>query len=218
MQGSHITREMLLQAYAAGVFPMADGADDDDLYWVDPEMRGILPLDGLIISRSLRKTIRSDRFHVTANRAFTAVLDACAEAVPDRPSTWINADIKRLVTDLHNLGFAHSVECWQNGDLVGGLYGVHIGGAFFGESMFHRARDASKTALVHLVARLRQGGFTLLDTQFVTDHLISLGAVEIPRDTYLARLQDALPIDGDYLLAGDSLDGTTALQLITQTS
>ncbi len=218
MRGDRVTPDLLLQAYASGVFPMADGREDDELYWVDPDQRGILPLNALRISRSLKKTVRTDRFQVTFNTCFDQIVEACAAPAPDRPSTWINHDIQSLYGALHTLGHAHSVECWQDGKLAGGLYGVHLRGAFFGESMFHRVRDASKVALVHLAARLIAGGFTLLDTQFVTPHLMSLGAVEIPRGEYHARLRDALSTNGDLQAIGSEVDGTTALQRITQIS
>ena len=183
---------ILLRAYATGIFPMADSRHAREVYWVEPERRGILPLDGFRLSRSLAKTLRSDRFHVTADRAFGRVVAACAEAAPDRPSTWINGQIEAACAELHARGYAHSLECWRGGALVGGLYGVSLGGAFFGESMFSRARDASKVALAHLVARLRIGNFRLLDCQFITEHLASLGAIEIPRDDYVSLLDWAV--------------------------
>ena len=190
---------LLLRAYAAGIFPMADSRDAQSVYWVEPEMRGILPLDGFRLSHSLAKTVRSDRFAVTADRAFGRVIAACAEATPDRPATWINRQIETACSELHLRGHAHSIECWEGETLVGGLYGVSLGGAFFGESMFSRRRDASKVALAHLVARLRFGTYRLLDCQFITDHLASLGAIEIPRDDYVSVLDWALS-------AGDSAD------------
>jgi leucyl/phenylalanyl-tRNA--protein transferase len=183
-----ITSEILVRAYSIGLFPMAEDADSEHLYWVEPELRGIFPLDGLVVSRSLAKTVRADAFEVRADGAFTEVMKACA----DRDKTWINADILRLYRELHDRGQAHSIEARQDGVLVGGLYGVSLGAAFFGESMFHVARDASKVALVHLVARLRAGGYKLLDTQFITPHLASLGAVEISRKAYRALLADAI--------------------------
>ena len=184
--------QMVLGAYAVGVFPMADGRDTEDVYWVEPSERAVLPLDGFHLSHSLRKTIVADRFRVTANRAFPDILRLCAEAVTDRPDTWINAPIERVTNRLHDMGFAHSIEIWDGDSLVGGLYGIAIGRAFFGESMVSRARDASKVAMAWLVARLRLGGFTLLDCQFLTDHLASLGAVEISRADYLVALSAAL--------------------------
>jgi leucyl/phenylalanyl-tRNA--protein transferase len=165
---AEITPEVLLRAYAVGIFPMAESADDPTLFWVEPEERGVIPLDGLKVSSRLARTVRSDRFRVTVDRAFGEVIDGCAEAKPGRDNTWINRRIRTLYTGLHVIGHCHSVEVWEGDQLAGGLYGVNLGGAFFGESMFHRARDASKVALVHLVARLIAGGFTLLDTQYVT--------------------------------------------------
>ncbi|WP_442753401.1 leucyl/phenylalanyl-tRNA--protein transferase [Methylocystis sp. JAN1] len=187
-----ITPQLLLRAYSIGLFPMAESAEDDQLFWVDPEKRAIFPLDTLIVSRSLAKTVRSDRFEVVVDRDFDAVIEACAAPAPDREKTWINGEIRRLYRELFDMGFAHTVECWREGRLVGGLYGVALRGAFFGESMFHRERDASKVALVHLVARLRAGGFQLLDTQFMTSHLSSLGAIEISREAYHRALEEAL--------------------------
>jgi len=184
-----LTPELLLRAYAEGLFPMAERQDDPDLFWVSPEKRGVIPLDRFHVSRRLAKTVRSDRFTVGFDHAFVDVMRACAAT---RPETWINAEILRLYTALHASGHAHSVECRREGALVGGLYGVSLGGAFFGESMFSLERDASKVALVHLVAQLIRGGYALLDTQFITAHLAQFGAVEIPRVAYLARLNDAL--------------------------
>jgi len=171
---------------------MADGADDPSVHWVEPRMRAILPLDGFRLSRSLRKVICADRFRVTTDRVFSEMLALCAEPAPDRPTTWINPVIKASYERLFRLGHAHSVECWLDGELAGGLYGVSLGRAFFGESMVSRARDASKVALAHLVARLRAGGWQLLDCQFITPHLASLGAIEIPQADYLARLYSVL--------------------------
>ena len=180
--------QTLLAAYASGLFPMADSRDDEDVYWVEPRDRAILPLDGLRLSRSLAKTIKSDRFTVTADRDFAAVVRACAAPSEGREDTWINPLIETSYAGLFAAGHAHSVECWRDGRLVGGLYGVSLGRAFFGESMFSRATDASKVALAWLVARLRAGGFTLLDCQFMTQHLASLGAVEMPQGRYLELL------------------------------
>ena len=191
---------LLLQAYAIGVFPMSDDRDASDVYWVEPKKRAILPLDGLRLSHSLAKTVRQDRFRVTANRDFAGIVALCAQAAPDRPSTWINGPIELAYRHLHDIGFAHSIECWDGDELVGGLYGVALGRAFFGESMVSRRTDASKVALAWLVARLRVGGFTLLDCQFMTDHLRSLGAVEIDQPAYLQLLGAAL--DGVALGAG----------------
>ena len=183
---------LLLKAYAAGIFPMADGRDATDVYWVDPRKRGVLPLDGFRLSRSLAKTLKSEKFETTVDRAFNDVVKSCAEMASDRPATWINHQIEASVSRLHSAGHAHSVETWVDGSLVGGLYGVRLGRAFFGESMFSRAKDASKVALAHLVARLRVGDFALLDCQFITPHLASLGAKEIDRTDYMVLLSSAL--------------------------
>ena len=193
-----ITPALLLRAYASGVFPMADSATDPDIYWVEPALRGIIPLRGLHVPRRLRRTVRKGPFEIRVNTAFDAVMAGCAAPAPGRENTWINTTIRRLYNQLHEMGHAHSVECWQGERLAGGLYGVQLNGAFFGESMFSRARDASKVALVHLVARLNAGGFSLLDAQFITDHLARLGAIEIPREAYLARLGRALRHEADF--------------------
>ena len=185
---TNLDPELLLRAYSIGVFPMSDSRDARDVFWVEPKRRAILPLDGFHLSRSLRKTIRSGRFVVTRDQAFTDVVQYCAE----REETWINAQIETSYRQLHQLGHAHSIECWEGGELVGGLYGVKLGAAFFGESMFSLRTDASKVALAWLVARLRVGGFTLLDCQFMTDHLRSLGAVEVRQDDYVVMLSAAL--------------------------
>jgi leucyl/phenylalanyl-tRNA--protein transferase len=202
-----LSPEILLRAYRAGIFPMAEAADDDELFWVDPERRGILPLDGFHLPRRLRRVVRQDRFTVRIDSDFTATLVSCAAATEKRPNTWINDEIVRLYTALFERGAAHSVECWQGERLVGGLYGVSIAGAFFGESMFSRAADASKVALVHLVARLRLGGYRLLDLQFVTPHLAQFGAIEVPRAQYHRLLADALRYRGDF---GRTTDGAGA--------
>ncbi|MEQ6335410.1 leucyl/phenylalanyl-tRNA--protein transferase [Sphingobium sp. MK2] len=183
---------ILLQAYTIGVFPMADDRDAAEVYWVEPKQRAILPLDGFHLSKSLAKKIRRDQFRVTANRAFADILALCAEAAPDRPSTWINREIESAYRHLYAIGYAHSIEVWDGDELVGGLYGVALGRAFFGESMVSRRTDASKVALAWLVARLRFGGFTLLDCQFMTDHLHSMGAVEISQRDYLQLLGAAV--------------------------
>ncbi|MFC5306294.1 leucyl/phenylalanyl-tRNA--protein transferase [Azospirillum picis] len=193
-----LSAPVLLRAYAAGIFPMAESAESRELHWFDPERRGILPLDAFHVPRSLRKVLRRRPFDLRFDSAFQAVIEGCAEATEDRPKTWINDDIVRLYTDLYETGFAHSVECWKDGRLVGGLYGVSIGGAYFGESMFSRETGASKVALVHLVARLRAAGFALLDTQFVTEHLSRFGAVEIPRNEYRRRLAAAMERKTDF--------------------
>jgi leucyl/phenylalanyl-tRNA--protein transferase len=217
---SEITPEVLLRAYACGIFPMAESADDPTLFWVEPEMRGVIPLDGLNISSRLARTVRSDAFTVSVNTAFKAVISGCAAPQPGRDDTWINKRIYDLYTGLHQLGHAHSVEVWQNDDLVGGLYGVSLGRAFFGESMFHLARDASKVALVHLVARLIAGGFVLLDTQYVTEHLRSLGAVEISRRRYRSLLDKAVAGEADFLRlpADRPVGGARALEIIGERS
>lgn len=189
---SGITPEILLRAYAIGLFPMAESADDPEIFWVEPEFRGILPLEGFHVSKSLMKTLRKKHFEIRVNTSFDAVIEACAAAAPGRPSTWINGTIRSLYSALHRMGHAHSVEAWQNDELVGGLYGVSLGSAFFGESMFSRRTDASKVCLVHLVERLRSKGFTLLDTQFTTDHLKSFGAVDIPKEEYRGLLEAAM--------------------------
>jgi leucyl/phenylalanyl-tRNA--protein transferase len=193
-----LTPAILLRAYAEGIFPVAERRGDTDLFWVSPEMRGIIPLDAFHIPKRLARTVRSDRFKVTADMAFADVMRACAEPADDRPESWINDEILRLYTALHAAGHAHSIECWRNGKLVGGLYGVKLGGAFFGESMFTRERDASKVALVHLVARLRRGGFSLLDTQFLTAHLARFGTIEIPRAQYHDLLARAISHDAEF--------------------
>ena len=187
-----VTTDLVLRAYRHGLFPMAEGRAGDKLFWLDPIKRGILPLDGFHLSRRLLRTVLSDTFTVTADRNFPGTIAGCATPLPDRTDTWINPQIERLFTELFRMGYAHSVETWQDGTLVGGLYGVALGGAFFGESMFSFARDASKVALVHLVARLRLGGFQLLDTQFVTSHLAQFGAAEIPRELYKQLLAAAV--------------------------
>ncbi len=202
-----LTPDLLLRAYAAGYFPMAESSDSAELYWFDPNRRGILPLDDFHVPRRLRRTVRRNRFEVVCNRDFASVIAACAEPTDKRLNTWINEEIFRLYTSLHAKGFAHSIESWRNGALVGGLYGVALGGAFFGESMFSRESDASKVALVHLVARLRHGGFTLLDAQFVTDHLSQFGAIEIPRTIYRRLLSRAIGRRTDF--AG--IDGVAAM-------
>ncbi len=184
--------DLLVRAYSIGVFPMADSQDAPDVFWVEPKRRGILPLGQFHLPRSLAKVLRSERFELTTDRAFAEVMHACAEATPERPSTWINGLILDAYQALFDRGQAHSVECWREGRLVGGLYGVHLGGAFFGESMFTRERDASKVALAHLVARLRVGGFTLLDTQFLTDHLARFGTIEVGREDYKLLLSNSI--------------------------
>ena len=211
----------LLACYARGVFPMADAREDARVFLIDPEHRGVIPLERFHVSRRLARTVRGEPFEVRVDTAFPEVVLACAAAGPGRPETWINRPIERLYLQLHKLGFAHSVECWKDGVLLGGLYGVALRGAFFGESMFSRARDASKVALVHLVARLTTGGFRLLDAQFMTEHLTQFGAEEISRSEYHRRLQRALAADADFQRggAGAALGGGAAvLQAISQAS
>jgi leucyl/phenylalanyl-tRNA---protein transferase len=183
---------MLMKAYAAGIFPMAECREAKEVYWVEPKRRGILPLEGFHLSRSLAKLLKCERFETTCDAAFADVVKQCAAPAPDRDNSWINDQIEAAVSLLHASGHAHSIETWQDGRLVGGLYGIRLGRAFFGESMFSRTRDASKVALAHLVARLRLGGFTLLDCQFLTPHLASLGAIEIARADYVSLLSSAL--------------------------
>jgi leucyl/phenylalanyl-tRNA---protein transferase len=194
--------DLVLRAYAMGVFPMSDHRAANSVYWVEPRLRGVLPLDGFHLSRSLKKTILADRFRVTVDTAFERILRLCAEAAADRPDTWISNPIERVFVQLHRRGFAHSVECWDGDRLAGGLYGLALGRAFFGESMVTRVRDASKVALAHLVARLKAGGFALLDCQFLTEHLATLGTVEVPRDDYVALLAAALGEGSGGLAAG----------------
>jgi len=207
-----LTPNLLLRAYAAGIFPMAESADDPEIFWVDPEQRGILPLDEFHLPRRLKRTLRQDLFQVRCNYAFEAVVRGCAEPAPDRPKTWINDQIVRLYSALFQSGFAHSVEAWRGDELVGGLYGVALGGAFFGESMFSRVADASKVALAQLVARLRLGGFRLLDTQFVTAHLQQFGAVEIPRAQYRRRL--AAAIEAEAYFPREALGGAAVVSVL----
>jgi leucyl/phenylalanyl-tRNA--protein transferase len=212
-----ITPEVLLKAYACGIFPMAESAEDPALYWLEPEKRGVIPLDRFHLPSRLARTVRSDRFTVTVNRDFDAVLEGCAEPRPGRPRTWINARIRVLYRKLHDRRHCHSLEVYDGDTLVGGLYGVTLGRAFFGESMFHRARDASKVALVHLIARLKAGGFKLLDTQFVTDHLRIFGAIEVPRRQYHKLLEAALTGEGDFAALGTKspVSGAQVLALLT---
>jgi len=193
-----LTPGLLLRAYAAGVFPMAEHRDDTELFWVDPEHRGIIPLDTFHIPRRLKKTLRHAPFDIKIDTAFEAVMAACADPAPGRETTWINDAIMQGYAMLHQLGHAHSVEAWRDGELIGGLYGVRLAGAFFGESMFSRASDASKICLVHLVDRLRHGGFILLDTQFLTDHLVNFGAVEVSRAAYHRLLKESLAVEADF--------------------
>jgi leucyl/phenylalanyl-tRNA---protein transferase len=209
-----ITPEVLLKAYACGIFPMAESADDPSLHWIEPDLRGVIPLDRFYVSSRLARTVRSDQFTVTVNRDFDGVIDGCAEPQPGRPRTWINERIRTLYRKLYERRHCHSIEVYAGDDLVGGLYGVALGRAFFGESMFHRVRDASKVALVHLVARLRAGGFVLLDTQFVTDHLKLFGAIEVPRRQYHKLLETALSGEGDFAALDKS--GASGAQVLAQ--
>lgn len=209
-----VTPTLLLRAYAAGVFPMADSAETDEIFWVEPRMRGILPLDQFHLSRSFRKRLQRGGFHVTIDEAFATVVQGCA----NRPETWINRPIHNLYCSLHKLGHAHSIEVWADDRLIGGLYGVRLGGAFFGESMFSRAPDGSKIALAYLVARLRAGGFALLDTQFTTTHLERLGARTVPKEIYQTLLSEALRLQGDFWALSPAASPASVAQLITQTS
>jgi leucyl/phenylalanyl-tRNA--protein transferase len=212
-----ITPEVLLKAYACGIFPMAESAEDPALFWIEPEKRGVIPLDRFHVPARLARTVRSDRFLVTVDRDFDAVLDGCAQPCSGRARTWINERIRVLYRKLYERRHCHSIEVYEADRLVGGLYGVTLGRAFFGESMFHRARDASKVALVHLVARLKAGGFRLLDTQFVTDHLKTFGATEVPRRQYHKLLEAALAGEGDFA-ALDLKRPVTGAQALAQLS
>jgi leucyl/phenylalanyl-tRNA--protein transferase len=203
MEMPDLTPDMLLKAYAVGVFPMAEDRNDPELFWVDPRMRGIIMLDRFHVPRSLRKVIRRGQFEVTCDRDFEGVIEACAESTDERPRTWINDKIIELYSTLHRMGHAHSVECRLSGQVVGGLYGVSLGGVFFGESMFSRITDASKVALVHLVASLRLGGYRFVDTQFITRHLARFGAVELPRNEYRKLLSQSLGIRAKFVADPD---------------
>lgn len=216
-----INADLLLDAYRHGHFPMADGREDEEIFWLDPEWRGVLPLDGFHVPRRLARTMRNSAFTVTVDQAFEQVIGYCAATTENRRSTWINSLIEHSFINLFERGHAHSVEVWSDSDLIGGLYGASIGGAFFGESMFSRQTDASKIALVHLVARLRVGGYSLLDTQFITDHLARFGAEEIAVDDYKARLARAVQNTGNFYELGGTgavLAAGAVLQLTTQTS
>lgn len=213
-----ITPELLLQAYRVGVFPMGERRDDPKLYWLDPRLRAVLPLEGFHLSRRLARTVRSGPFEVSADTDFAATVRACAEPRPGHPESWINDPIIDLYSELHRRGHAHSIECRVDGALVGGLYGVTVGAAFFGESMFSRQRDASKVALVHLVARLIQGDFRLLDCQFMTEHLRSFGAIEIQRDEFRVRLAEAVDRPAVFQRELGGADPCAILQASTRTS
>jgi leucyl/phenylalanyl-tRNA--protein transferase len=210
-----ITPEVLLKAYACGIFPMAESAEDPALYWIEPERRGVIPLDRFHVPLRLARTVRAEMFSVVVNRDFDGVIDGCAEPKPGRARTWINTRIRTLYGKLFERGHCHTVEVYADERLAGGLYGVTLGRAFFGESMFHRARDASKVALVHLVARLKAGGFVLLDTQFVTEHLKTFGAMEVSRRAYHKQLEAALVGHGNFaaLPTDQPLSGAEALRL-----
>jgi leucyl/phenylalanyl-tRNA--protein transferase len=224
------TADDLVTCYRRGVFPMAEARDDERVFLIDPERRGVLPLESFHISRRLARTIRANPFEIRIDTAFDAVIEACASPAPDRPETWINAPIRHLYRELFARGLVHTVECWSNDRLAGGLYGVALGGAFFGESMFSLQRDASKIALAHLVKRLIAGGYGLLDAQFMTDHLAQFGAVEMARADYRRALAKALPLPADFYrlaplagadaagVAGATDAGAGVLQAITQTS
>ena len=218
MSPDAFTPEDLIACYQRGVFPMADARDDDRIFLIDPEQRGVQPLDAFHIPRRLARTVRAEPFQVRIDTAFDAVVDACAAPGKGRPETWINRPIQDLYRALFTRGQAHTVECWSEGKLVGGLYGVSIGAAFFGESMFSRRRDASKVALVHLVARLKTGGYHLLDMQFLTEHLAQFGAQDIAKAEYHRRLAGALAREGDFYRMPAYADGQAVLQAISQTS
>jgi len=214
MAANRLTPQVLLNAYASGVFPMAESREDPEIFWVQPRRRGIFPLDRFHVSKSLARTIRRAPFEIRVDTDFAGVVAGCA----DRDETWINATIFALYEDLHAMGHAHSLEVWEDGALVGGVYGVTLGGAFFGESMFSRRTDASKVALAYLVDRLRAGGFRLFDTQFLTPHLKRLGAIEIGRQDYMQRLGAALAFEADFTAPETPASGQALLQRRTQTS
>ncbi|MDP2620102.1 MAG: leucyl/phenylalanyl-tRNA--protein transferase [Hyphomicrobiales bacterium] len=213
-----ITPQVLLKAYACGIFPMAESAEDPALYWIEPERRGVVPLERAHIPRRLQRTVRAERFEIRIDSDFDAVIGGCAAPGRGRRKTWINQRIRALYASLFELGRCHTVEAWLDGRLVGGLYGVTLGGAFFGESMFHRERDASKVALVYLIARLKAGGYSLLDTQFMTEHLKQFGAEEVSRQTYHRMLEAALELDGDFYCLDAGASGAAVLQSVSQTS
>ena len=210
-----LTPEVLLRAYAAGIFPMAESADDPALFWFEPEERGVLPLDAFHLGSRLARTVRTTPYRVVCDHDFDAVIDGCAERAPNRDSTWINSTIRRLYRGLFEIGHAHTVEVYDGDRLIGGLYGVSLGRAFFGESMFHRATDASKIALVHLVARLRAGGYELLDTQYTTSHLKTFGAVEVSQERYNKLLAKAVHGGADASVFRRALSGAEAVALVS---
>lgn len=209
-----ITPQVLLKAYACGLFPMAESADDPGLFWLEPEHRGILPFNNFHLPRRLRRTIRSDVFEIRVSTDFQGIIDGCAEPMPGRQKTWINREIRRLYGELFDMGYCHTVEAWQEGELVGGLYGVSLNGAFFGESMFTFRTDASKVCLAHLVARLIVGGYSLLDTQFVTDHLSKFGTLEVSQADYNKRLGEALKLETDYYAFPSQASGQDVLNVL----
>lgn len=213
-----ITPQVLLKAYAVGIFPMAESADDPGLFWIEPEARGILPLDTFHLPRRLARTVRAERFEIRIDHDFDAVIDACAGAGIERPKTWINGRIRKLYGELFDIGHCHTVEAWRDGKLVGGLYGVSLGAAFFGESMFSRERDASKVALVHLVARLRAGKYRLLDAQFTTAHLTQFGAIDVDRSVYQEMLEEAVAAEADFYRLPGGGTSEVILQSLSQTS
>lgn len=215
---SQLTLETVLSAYASGIFPMAESADAESVFWVDPQRRGIIPLDEFHLPRRLARDVKADKYDVRVDTAFEAVMRGCAAPGLNRGSTWINETILEIFISLHERRIAHSVECWQDNELVGGLYGISLGAAFFGESMFTRARDASKIALTHLVARLIKGDYVLLDTQFVTEHLSKFGAVEISRTAYHRLLGRAMSREADFYSLPADASGADVVQLVTQTS
>ena len=213
-----ITPQVILKAYALGIFPMAESAADPTLYWIEPELRGVLPLDGICVPKRLARTIRQQKFEVRVDSDFHGVIDGCAASRPGRRTTWINGKIRELYGDLFRQGYCHTVETWRDGRMVGGLYGVHIGGAFFGESMFSTQTDASKVALVYLAARLIYANFSLLDTQFITEHLKQFGAVEVNRAQFQKLLHDSLQFCSGFHELPSDFPPTGVLQLVSQTS
>lgn len=213
-----ITPQVLLKAYALGIFPMSESADDPGLFWIEPDVRGIIPLDGFHLPRRLARTVASNKFEVRINSDFEAVIEGCAGGGMDRPKTWINARIRKLYGELFDMGACHTVETWQDGKLVGGLYGISLGAAFFGESMFSRVADASKVALVHLVARLKTGGYRLLDTQFTTSHLRQFGAIDVEKRVYQALLAEAIAQEADFYRLAGGATSDVILQSVSHTS
>ncbi len=211
-----ITPQLLLKAYSCGIFPMAESAEESAIFWISPEERGVLPLDAFHVPRRLKRIVRREPFEIRIDCDYDGVIEGCAGPRPGRETTWINGRIRRLYRELFQLGHCHTVEAWRDGRLVGGLYGVHLGGAFFGESMFSYEDNASKVALVHLAARLIAGGFRLLDTQFVTDHLRQFGIRKVPRDDFQTLLEAALAERGDFAALGPSLSGAEALEIIAR--